>query len=308
MKCWIWLFSTAALYGQMAEGNIVDGISGGPVVGATVRLATAGNWEAPSARSDLGGHFQLSIPPPESESQMLVVSRTGYLAVSRGLPAPSSAERMSMRITLAPQAVITGRIEDEDGFGVSQGFVEALTYLVAGDRKVMQTAGGSAFNEPGEYRISGLPAGRYYIRVWNFWQLNEWDLRYAPEFYGGTLTPEGARMVEVKAGDIREGIDLHLKRRQGARITARVSAPGSWGKADVVDAWLGSEFGFSRKATVQDDGAQVHRTLLSAGVWILEGLDLSRVRPGRYELLCLPLKIFKGDGSPARAILTQRRK
>ena len=51
------------------------------------------------------------------------------------------------------------------------------------------------------------------------------------------------------------------------------------------------------------DGAETHRALLGAGVWIIEGLDLSRVRPGRYWLLCLPLKIRRGDGAPARAVL-----
>ena len=51
------------------------------------------------------------------------------------------------------------------------------------------------------------------------------------------------------------------------------------------------------------NGVAVHQTLLGAGVWILEGLDLSRVRSGRYELICLPLKIRSGDGAPARAIL-----
>ena len=51
------------------------------------------------------------------------------------------------------------------------------------------------------------------------------------------------------------------------------------------------------------DGAQVHRLLLGAGIWIIEGLDLSRARPGRYELICLPLRIAGGDGAPARAVL-----
>ncbi len=52
-----------------------------------------------------------------------------------------------------------------------------------------------------------------------------------------------------------------------------------------------------------DVGVDVHRTLLNAGIWILEGLDLSRVQPGHYELVCLPLRIADGDGSPARAAL-----
>ncbi len=49
------------------------------------------------------------------------------------------------------------------------------------------------------------------------------------------------------------------------------------------------------------DGSEVHRILLGAGIWIIEGLDLSAVEAGRYELACLPLKIENGDGAPARA-------
>lgn len=48
-----------------------------------------------------------------------------------------------------------------------------------------------------------------------------------------------------------------------------------------------------------------HRTLLSAGIVIVEGLDLSKVVPGPYELYCLPLKLLGSDGAPARVILKQ---
>ena len=50
---------------------------------------------------------------------------------------------------------------------------------------------------------------------------------------------------------------------------------------------------------------ETHRVLLSNRVVILEGLDLRAVAPGRYELICLPLKIAagSGDGAPARAVL-----
>jgi len=50
-------------------------------------------------------------------------------------------------------------------------------------------------------------------------------------------------------------------------------------------------------------GLPAHRTLLEAGVIILEGLDFSAVSPGAYELLCLPLKLRGGDGAPARVVL-----
>jgi arylformamidase len=51
------------------------------------------------------------------------------------------------------------------------------------------------------------------------------------------------------------------------------------------------------------DGAKIHRILLTAGIWIIEGLDLSAVRAGRYELICLPVKLHGSDGAPARAVL-----
>jgi arylformamidase len=47
----------------------------------------------------------------------------------------------------------------------------------------------------------------------------------------------------------------------------------------------------------------VHRTLLGAGVLILEGLDLRAVPPGDYELIALPLLLRDGDGAPARVLL-----
>lgn len=48
---------------------------------------------------------------------------------------------------------------------------------------------------------------------------------------------------------------------------------------------------------------QTHKTLLGAGVVILEGLDLRGVPEGEYTLVCLPLKLQGGDGGPARVVL-----
>jgi arylformamidase len=48
---------------------------------------------------------------------------------------------------------------------------------------------------------------------------------------------------------------------------------------------------------------EIHHILLEAGIWIIEGLDLSEVVPGEYELNCLPLKLIGADGAPARAVL-----
>jgi arylformamidase len=50
-------------------------------------------------------------------------------------------------------------------------------------------------------------------------------------------------------------------------------------------------------------GAPAYRTLLSAGVIIVEGLNLAEVEPGVYDMFCLPLRLVGSDGAPARVIL-----
>jgi arylformamidase len=55
------------------------------------------------------------------------------------------------------------------------------------------------------------------------------------------------------------------------------------------------------------DGLETHQILLGASLWIIEGLNLSKVAPGKYELICLPLKVLNSDGAPARALLRARR-
>ena len=51
------------------------------------------------------------------------------------------------------------------------------------------------------------------------------------------------------------------------------------------------------------DGAETHHALLGAGIWIIEGLNLSQIQAGSYDLLCLPLKLQGREGAPARAIV-----
>src|SRR5215467_5955405 len=55
-----------------------------------------------------------------------------------------------------------------------------------------------------------------------------------------------------------------------------------------------------------NEGPEVHRILLGAGIVIIEGLDLSRVDAGLYDVVCLPLKIPGGDGAPARVAVRHR--
>ena len=48
---------------------------------------------------------------------------------------------------------------------------------------------------------------------------------------------------------------------------------------------------------------EVHRTLLGAGVVVLEGADLADVPVGEYLLACAPLNVVGAEGAPTRAYL-----
>jgi len=54
------------------------------------------------------------------------------------------------------------------------------------------------------------------------------------------------------------------------------------------------------------DSVPTHTILLQAGVVVIEGLDLSAVPRGFYDLYCLPLKLLGSEGAPARTILIQK--
>lgn len=53
------------------------------------------------------------------------------------------------------------------------------------------------------------------------------------------------------------------------------------------------------------DSALTHQVLLESGVVILEGLNLADIKPGSYELICLPIRLVGAEGAPARAVLRQ---
>ena len=75
---------------------------------------------------------------------------------------------------------------------------------------------------------------------------------------------------------------------------------------DLAD-WLASRrialLGVDFPSLSLTDGPAVHRTLLGAGVVIIEGLcHLSEIRAGTFHLIAAPLKIRGRDGSPVRAL------
>lgn len=130
-----------------------------------------------------------------------------------------------------------------------------------------------------------------------------------------------ARVIEIKDTESIKPDDLRQYELQaGERVLFKTSnSTRCWGTNDFIQdfVYISTEaaqyFAELHLQTIGVDylsvggykknGTPAHQAILNAGIWVIEGLNLSQVQPGRYEMICLPLKVLNGDGAPARAIL-----
>ena len=124
-----------------------------------------------------------------------------------------------------------------------------------------------------------------------------------------------ARVIEIKDPDAIKAAELRVHNLGvGERLLFKTSNSERWKNSQFVrDSVSIAEDAASYLASLNTlavgidylsaGGPETHRTLLRAGVVIVEGLNLTGISQGRYELLCLPLKILGGDGAPARVLL-----
>ena len=124
--------------------------------------------------------------------------------------------------------------------------------------------------------------------------------------------PESVKLAELQDAGIQEGERILLKTRNSA---------GRWNtdefqKDFVYISHEAADYLVSRKIRAvgvdylsiggfYKDGVETHRSLLGAGIWVIEGLNLAGVERGPLELICLPLKLVGAEGAPARAIARQ---
>jgi hypothetical protein len=210
--------AAAALPAQHAiEGEVVDSVTGAPL--AATRVAQGVAREI--AIADAAGHFHLPIPDTQTVVQL---NRPGYLP--RYPSYMSGHNTGSVLFQMTPQAVIGGKIEDEDGFPLQGATVTAYHYASRYGRRQLYNAGRTVLtNESGEYRIFNLPAGSYYIRVLPNRAEVEWDARYGPQFYPDATDAGHGTALECTAGQERRGIDIRLTRKEGVTVSGRYTVP-----------------------------------------------------------------------------------
>lgn len=154
-----------------ADGSVTNAVTGEPIVRAHVNIVSGNS--SYSAATDSSGNWALSNMA--CAPAQLQVTRQGFLqnytpgpsghspdtAAHRGLSLVSGSPVHAIKTELIPQSVTQGKALDDQGDPVMGVQITAMSERVIEGRPRFQQAGTGTTNDLGEYRIAGLPKGKY---------------------------------------------------------------------------------------------------------------------------------------------------
>lgn len=205
------------------------------------------------ATSGADGSFRIEGIEPGDYT--LSGERGGYLRIEYGAKGPTQSgivatlrpgqQLTDINLRLNPQAVITGKVLDEDGDPVSNAAVYVLRRTWQRGKRRLLPQGGANVNDLGEFRIADLSPGKYYIcaSVMNFRRSNEEapppgkpDIRPIRTCHPDAMTLEAATPIEIAAGQDLSGLEIRLHRAQTYHVRGKVV--GDLPKGEGRDAGL----------------------------------------------------------------------
>jgi carboxypeptidase family protein len=232
------------------EGMVMNASTGEPLGKAALTLRRVDAPPGPpgyggpsysySATSQASGGF--AIAGIEPGKYRLSATRTGFVAVDYGARdylQPGSTitlearQRMSgVMLRMTPNGVITGHVVDEDREPVAFLQVQAMRYRYTQGKKQLVSYGGATTNDLGEYRIFGLPPGRYFISVSARRGYGQ-DRRpaaqtgqeeeYVATYYPGTTEVASASPLEIGPGALFTGADIALGKRRTVHVKGHIT-------------------------------------------------------------------------------------
>jgi hypothetical protein len=144
------------------DGTVANSVTGAPIVRAQVVVRGIGSTAADSDANGTWSAENLSCGTVTIEA-----SRQNFLPDKPSQPqtvllAPGIALH-DVKIRLAPQAVITGRVVDNQGDPAQNVPIMLMASRVLDGVRRFQIPGTASTNDIGEYRIAGIAAGKYVI-------------------------------------------------------------------------------------------------------------------------------------------------
>jgi len=281
------------LAAESISGQVVHALTGNPLRRVTLTAKRVdGKGEPATTQVDEYGRFVFQNLA--AGGYLLSGERNGFdrqihgsrsnpntgtvLAVKDGQPVTGVVFR------LFPNAVLSGRVLDADGEPMPNVGVRVFRRQFYNGKRDWYPAGGVQTNDRGEYRVSGLRAGRYLVCAVDYSSgfdmpgATNGPLPESPDrvnaatFYPGTTEPERAAPVAIARGEDRRGIDIQLIKGTAVRVRGRVTG-------EAASAMLA--VGLRPTTVMQAMLAAGRGALIQPGERTFE---ISGVRPGSYVL------------------------
>ena len=267
--------STASNKTSSLSGTVVKEPGSEPLKKVLVQIVAENQKEGGNytATTDADGRFHVDNVAPGR--YRIFFERTGFVEVNgRGLKADTNAYTIregqpleDLLFRMLPTAVISGRVTDEDGDPMSE--VRIVVQKRRPGKTGRESVAAAGTNDLGEYRISGLFPGQYWIIAIPPPDARDYekqeaktpangtagearqDTRYLTTYYPGTYDATQASLVTLKAGD-EMLVSLTLIPARTYRVCGIVTGVSAAQKASVELASKGGDSG--RSSEVGPDG------------------------------------------------------
>jgi len=289
------------------EGHIFNAVTGELLRKATIMMNRTEITAGRSGRSTFSGMTdasgKFSISSVEPGKYRVNASHTGFLNMQYNARRPGGpgtdlelgrAQKISdLVFRLTPHGVLSGRVLDEDGDPMEGVQLQLLRYTYNQGKKQLQISNGAGTNDIGEYRMSGIQPGKYFLSATyngrNFVDMamfNDMALiapvtvpqppqqDYVPTFYPGTTDIATAAPIDVGPGAHVQGLDVRLSKAHTVHVKGNVTSsvtqarPGINLQLRPRNSLIANGGGMNRGAAVRPDGA----------------FDFPSVAPGSYTL------------------------
>jgi hypothetical protein len=270
------------LHGQSTvrlSGLVVDAATNEPLT--NVEIAFLWTSQPPRGstplRATTNGRGEFSIDIPSGEYRYLA-RHPGYIpSGTNGAPTPitvSGRAQTMADIRLVRGGTIAGRIVDVRGKPLPRLLVDAVIPGAAGTAGPARPAGGSVqTNDLGEFRVSGLPSGRYYVAARPMpdplGSRKSASSAFVSTYYPGVAEQSAASVVDVTSGSTIAGVDFSIFEAPTRSVSGTVvderNRPVKG--AVVTFSRVGEVMGMSPSVTSEDRGR--FRMMLPEGDYVL---------------------------------------
>ena len=230
-----------AIAQQSIEGTVLNATTGTPVSRAQVafrRTTTNGfpNPQAPGFAADTNSEGKFELTHIEPGSYSVEVQRSGFVTQQyKGQVAISAGNRVKgFDFKLIPQAVVAGRVLDQDGAPLSGMEVLLLRPVDLNGKQQLLRVGFAQTNDAGEFRIAGLAAGRYLLGASNQnamqiftsrllrYDFDKPQVAFAKTYFPSSTEESSARPIDLTPSQNLSGLEIRMKQERVFRVRGKL--------------------------------------------------------------------------------------